>query len=287
MAKARKTIGLTYNDLISPVFMVLQALGGSGTVKEINDKIIETLKLPDSVVDVLHDPNRSPQTELEYQLAWARTYLKKYGAIENCSKGVWAITSNFLSIKEIDGKDVLIKATSPKKGETTIAQEIPEVNVVEEPEEVQPWKVRLIEVLHNMDPWGFERLAQRLLRECGFTQVQVTKKTGDGGIDGTGKLKINGIFSFNVAFQCKRYKGSVSAGDIRDFRGSLATNIEKGVFITTGSFTKAARDEASEQGKQQIDLIDGDEFMNKLAEYNIGLKEVKSYDIDENFFRNI
>ena len=81
MAKARKTIGLTYNDLISPVFMVLQALGGSGTVKEINDKIIETLKLPDSVVDVLHDPNRSPQTELEYQLAWARTYLKKYGAI--------------------------------------------------------------------------------------------------------------------------------------------------------------------------------------------------------------
>ena len=138
-----------------------------------------------------------------------------------------------------------------------------------------------------MDPWGFERLAQRLLRECGFTQVQVTKKTGDGGIDGTGKLKINGIFSFNVAFQCKRYKGSVSAGDIRDFRGSLATNIEKGVFITTGSFTKAARDEASEQGKQQIDLIDGDEFMNKLAEYNIGLKEVKSYDIDENFFRNI
>lgn len=287
MAKARKTIGLTYNDLISPVFMVLQALGGSGTVKEINDKIIETLKLPDSVVDVLHDPNRSPQTELEYQLAWARTYLKKYGAIENCSKGVWAITSNFLSIKEIDGKDVLRKATSPKKGETTIAQEIPEVNVVEEPEEVQPWKVRLIEVLHNMDPWGFERLAQRLLRECGFTQIQVTKKTGDGGIDGTGKLKINGIFSFNVAFQCKRYKGSVSAGDIRDFRGSLATNIEKGVFITTGSFTKAARDEASEQGKQQIDLIDGDEFMNKLAEYNIGLKEVKSYDIDENFFQNI
>ena len=115
MAKARKTIGLTYNDLISPVFIVLQALGGSGTVKEINDKIIETLKLPDSVVDVLHDPNRSPQTELEYQLAWARTYLKKYGAIENCSKGVWAITSNFLSIKEIDGKDVLRKATSPKK----------------------------------------------------------------------------------------------------------------------------------------------------------------------------
>lgn len=287
MAKARKTIGLTYNDLISPVFIALQALGGSGTVKEINDKIIESLKLPDTVVDVLHDPNRSPQTELEYQLAWARTYLKKYGAIENCSKGVWAITSEFLSIKNVDAKDVLKKATSVKKDEISTVQEIPEIGVIDDPEEIQPWKVKLIEILHNMDPWGFERLAQRLLRECGFTQVQVTKKTGDGGIDGTGKLKINGIFSFNVAFQCKRYKGSVSAGDIRDFRGSLATNIEKGVFITTGSFTKAARDEASEQGKQQIDLIDGDEFMNKLAEYSIGLKEVKTYDIDENFFNNI
>lgn len=287
MAKARKTIGLTYNDLISPVFVALHALGGSGTVKEINDKIIETLKLPDSVVDILHDPNRSTQTELEYQLAWARTYLKKYGAIENCSKGVWAITSNFLSEKTIDAKEVLKRATSPKKVETEVVKEISEINIIDNPEEIQPWKAKLIEVLHNMDPWGFERLAQRLLRECGFTQVQVTKKTGDGGIDGTGKLKINGIFSFNVAFQCKRYKGSVSAGDIRDFRGSLATNIEKGVFITTGSFTKAAREEASEQGKQQIDLIDGDEFMNKLAEYNIGLKEVKSYDIDENFFRNI
>ena len=103
-----------------------------------------------------------------------------------------------------------------------------------------------------------------LLRECGFSQVDVTKKSADGGIDGTGKLRINGIFSFNVAFQCKRYAGNVSAGDIRDFRGSLTTDIEKGVLITTGTFTKAAREEASNAGKQQIDLIDGEEFISKL-----------------------
>ena len=111
--------------------------------------------------------------------------------------------------------------------------------------------------------------------------------TGFGGIDGTGKLKINGIFSFNVAFQCKRYKGVVGAGDIRDFRGSLTTDIEKGVFITTGTFSKAAKEEASNLGKQQIDLIDGEEFVRKLAEYNIGVREVKSYEIDEQFFMNI
>ena len=143
------------------------------------------------------------------------------------------------------------------------------------------------EVLINMDPYGFERLTQRVLRECGFTNVVVTKKSGDGGIDGTGKLKINGIFSFNIAFQCKRYQGSVGAGDIRDFRGSLTTDIEKGVFITTGSFSKPAIEEASNPGKQQIDLIDGEEFITKLAEFGIGVKEVKDYEIDEQFFAKI
>lgn len=115
----------------------------------------------------------------------------------------------------------------------------------------------------------------------------MTKKSGDGGIDGTGKLRINGIFSFNVAFQCKRFVGSVSAGDIRDFRGSLTTDIEKGVFITTGTFTKAARDEASNAGKQQIDLIDGEEFINKLIEYRLGVREKTIYEVDKSFFEKV
>lgn len=138
-----------------------------------------------------------------------------------------------------------------------------------------------------MDPYAFERLTQRVLRECGFTDVIVTKRSGDGGIDGYGKLRINGVISFNIAFQCKRYQGSVGAPEIRDFRGSLTKNIEKGVFITTGSFSKAARDDAENMGKQQIDLIDGEDFIDMLAEYSIGLKEVKDYEIDEEYFAKI
>ena len=125
------------------------------------------------------------------------------------------------------------------------------------------------------------------MRECGFTDVEVTKKSGDGGIDGTGKLRINGIFSFNVAFQCKRYKGQVGAPQIRDFRGSLTTNVEKGVLITTGTFSREAKAEAVSSGKKLIDLMDGEELINKLAEYNIGLNEVKSYEIDEDFFNSL
>ena len=175
-----------------------------------------------------------------------------------------------------------LKSGSSNKNKTDLEDTVAEV-----PDEVKPWRKRLYEVLVSMDPFGFERLTQRVLRECGFTQVEVTKKSGDGGIDGTGKLKINGIFSFNIAFQCKRYQGVVGAGDIRDFRGSLTTNIEKGVFITTGSFSKSAVEEASSPGKQQIDLIDGEEFITKLAEFGIGVKEVKDYEIDEEYFLKI
>jgi restriction system protein len=204
----------------------------------------------------------------------------------------------FAGVESVDSKAVIsfVARQSAEKRKANNSQSImpelplpedPENNELEFPDEVKPWRTRLAEILNKMDPFAFERLSQRLLRECGFTQVEVTKKSGDGGIDGTGKLRINGIFSFNVAFQCKRYKGLVSASDIRDFRGSLTTDIEKGVLITTGAFSKAAREEASNPGKQQIDLIDGEEFINKLAEYSIGIKEVKIYEIDEEYFRMV
>jgi len=223
---------------------------------------------------------------VNYRCAWARTLLKNHGAIENSARSVWAITATFASIDSVDGEYIEKNCKKPvKKNESA---EIQMENAgVEIPEEVRSWRRKLQDVIQNMDPFGFERLTQRLLRECGFTQVEVTKKSGDGGIDGTGKLRINGVFSFNIAFQCKRYHGVVGAGDIRDFRGSLTTNIEKGVFITTGSFSKVATEEASAPGKQQIDLIDGEEFITKLAEFGIGVREIKDYEIDEDFFAKI
>ncbi len=298
MAREKKILSPTYTELIVPTYKALLQLGGSGTISEIYDQVIKDMSLPDEVVDESHLGSDN-QTELEYQLAWARTYLKNYGVIINSARRVWSITSDYTAEQELDPKAVVAKTASKnaeRRKQAGLSAEvssenpddgISENNTEEYPDEVKPWRSRLSEVLMNMDPFGFERLAQRVLRECGFTQVEVTKKSGDGGIDGTGKLKINGIFSFNVAFQCKRYKGAVGAGDIRDFRGSLTTDIEKGVFITTGTFTKAAKDEASNPGKQQIDLIDGDEFINKIAEYGIGVKAVITYEIDEEFFKKI
>ena len=286
-----------YNKLIQPVFLALKKLGGSGNNADILDAVIENMNIPDEVADILHKGNPN-KTELAYQADWARTYLRIYGAIANSARSVWSVTPEYASVETLDEKEVVAFVTKslPSRQKTTSGTQKdpqapddgdPSNNYSEYPDELKPWRDRLADVIQSMDPFGFERLAQRLLRECGFTNVHVTKKTQDGGIDGTGKLRINGIFSFNVAFQCKRYSGVVSAGEVRDFRGSLTTDIEKGVMITTGTFSKAAREEATNPGKQQIDLMDGEEVINKLAEYEIGVKPMMTYEIDEEFFRKI
>ncbi|MBP3677273.1 MAG: restriction endonuclease [Agathobacter sp.] len=273
-----------YPALIEVTFLAIKELGGSGKNNEINEKAVQLLNLSDEVLAVPHLGSTS-LSEVYYRLAWARTLLKNYGAIVNSARCVWSITPEFSNRDSVDGDyiDKNCKKASKSPNAETPEQQMEEAGV-EVPEEVRPWRKKLHNVLLNMNPYAFERLTQRLLRECGFDDVHVTKKSGDGGIDGTGKLKINGIFSFNIAFQCKRYQGSVGAPDIRDFRGSLTTDIEKGVFITTGTFSKQAIEEASNPGKQQIDLIDGEEFISKLAEFGIGVREIKDYEIDEDYF---
>ena len=280
-----------YTELTAPTFEALKELGGSGKNDEILACVIKIMDLPDDVVDFPHKGSESI-SELSYQLAWARTNLKKCGIIENSARAVWSITSKYAQRDSIDGKDVAQmlnkeRAKAAKGDLEALQNDAPEDDGIEMPDEVKPWRKQLLEILQTMDPYGFERLTQRVLRECGFTQVEVTKKSGDGGIDGVGKLRINGVFSFNVAFQCKRYSGVVGAGEVRDFRGSLNNNIEKGVLITTGTFSKAAKEDAANPGKKLIDLMDGEEFIDKIVECRLGVREVMTYEVDEEFFRSI
>ena len=270
-----------YREFFEPTLKALDELGGSGSNEEIYNRVVNITKLSNDVLDIMHN---FTMTEVEYRLAWARTYLKNYGAIENSKHRVWSLTakgSKMLRDGAIDVKEIY-SFTANRRGKANASSEDEVLEAVS-----VSWREQITNILLNLDPYAFERLAQRLLRECGFSDVQVTKRSGDGGIDGTGKLRIQGIFSFNVAFQCKRYKGQVGASAIRDFRGSLGTNIEKGVLITTGAFTKAAKEEASSEGKRLIDLMDGEELINKLAEYGIGLNEVKSYEVDEDLFNSL
>lgn len=282
----------SFDQLMNPLLQALQALGGSGSIEEIYDKVVELEKFPDEVISQLHDPEKSNQTEVAYRLAWARTYLKKFGLLENSSRGIWSLNQNSNEPSKVDPHKVVqfVRALDKKEkasSDGTITPEVvPLMDVSEEPE----WKQKLHVVLtQNLAPAAFERLVQRLLRESGFTQVEVTGRSGDGGIDGRGIARINGLMSFHVHFQCKRYKGSVSAGEMRDFRGATMGRADKGLFITTGTFSPAAVKEATRDGAPPIDLLDGTELAEKLRELGIGVttKTVQVHSVDEAWFSNI
>ena len=278
----------TFDDLMNPVLNALRSLGGSGSIEEIYAKTIEVLGLPDEIVAQLHDPEKSSQTEVGYRLAWARTYLRKFGLLENSSRGVWSLTEKAKDLQVVDSSEVvrfvraLDRQEPPKK-------RLPDETTREISDE-ERWKENLSVVLtQKLNPAGFERLVQRVLRESGFIHVEVTGRTGDGGIDGKGIARIHGFMSFHVLFQCKRYKGSVGAGEIRDFRGAMVGRADKGLFLTTGSFTPAAVKEATRDGAPPIDLVDGNDLSEKLKELSLGVKTelVEHISVDETWFDSI
>ena len=102
-----------------------------------------------------------------------------------------------------------------------------------------------------------------------------------------GIIKLNGIISFHMLFQCKRYTGTVAAGEIRDFRGAMQGRADKGLFITTGKLSGPAIEEANRPGTTPIDLVDGDELVEKLRELQLGVIPVNDYSIDEAWFLSI
>ena len=280
-----------YNEMMCELFQAMKELGGSGTIREIDDKTIEILNLTSEVQEIMH--GESSKTEVEYRLAWTRTYMKKVGILENSSRGVWSLTTKGRELEVINPEAIVQKVREMTFLKTqdahgiNIEDENMENDGVDIPDEIQSWRETLKNILCNLKPDAFERLTQRLLRESGFTQVKVTGKTGDGGIDGMGIVKLNGIISFHMLFQCKRYKGTVSAGEIRDFRGAMQGRADKGLFITTGKFSAPAIEEANRPGTTPIDLVDGEELVDKLRELQLGVAPVNDYTIDEAWFLSI
>lgn len=271
-----------YTELFNPILQALHELGGSGSIDEIDNKVLEQQNYPPEIVDLLH--GEGPRTEIEYRLAWSRTYLKRYGILENSSRGVWAIINDTKKINPKDVVDFFHSSLKDKKNKI-IDGKIDDGNEIEN----KSWQEELIELLFAISPTAFERLIQRVLRESGFSQVEVTGKTGDGGIDGKGIFKIAGLISFNVLFQCKKWQKPVTASDIRDFRGALQGRADKGLFATTGSFTRDAIKEASRDGATPIDLLDGEALTKKIKELKLGIsiEHVEKITINKNWFENI
>ncbi len=291
---------IPFHDLLNATLQALHDLGDSGRNQEIHDKAVEILKLSEEEIAKPLKPDQSEPTEVSYNLGWARSYLKRYGLLQNSSRGVWALTAEGKDISEVDGKEVervvneqLKQEKKSKRANVASDLENTDENLqkFEDPDLEDEWRDELSASLSKMHPSAFERLCQRILRESGFTQVEVTGRGGDGGIDGVGVLRLGGFLSIRVLFQCKRYKGSIGAGIVRDFRGAMVGRTDKGLIVTTGSFTPAAQREATRDGAPEIDLVDGEQLIDKLKELSLGVEteEVvrERVTVKPDFFNNI
>jgi restriction system protein len=254
-----------YHEMFNPALQAVRELGGSCSISEMADGVSRILDLSEADVNSTHKGN---MTQLEYRLAWARSYLKKYGLLENSARGVWALTPKGRKTDTIDTNEVrrFVRSLHRKtRAEGSAAGDDDEAGVS------LSWQDELMQAVQAIEPEAFERLCQRILRESGFIQVEVTGRSGDGGIDGRGVVKLGNLLSFHVIFQCKRYSGSVSASAVRDFRGAMVGRADKGLLITTGRFTQAARIEAQRDGAPPLDLIDGSALAEMLKELKLGV----------------
>lgn len=289
MAK-RQTQGPQFVRYFGPVIDALKELGGSGRPAEVRDKVAERLSLSE---EEQNQTISSGQSRFDNQVAWARFYLVKADLLDSSKRGVWSLTEKGRNTS-LNQKQALaifkeVRQQFDDSGTTTPqpSTDDPETPVNEEevptPDE-NDHRTTLLNVLRDLSPNGFERLCQRLLRESGFERVTVTGRSGDGGIDGIGILQMNPFVSFKVLFQCKRYTGAVSSSQIRDFRGAMMGRADKGIIMTTGTFTADASKEAVRDGVPPIELVDGDKLVEMFESLELGLKPKMAYVVDHAFF---
>jgi restriction system protein len=274
----------------APLLQALKDLGGSAAPREALERIAEIEKVPESLRNEILS---SGQERFYNQVHWARQYLVWEGLIDSGKRGVWTLTPKGLqtqldakSAREIFLEQVRKRAVI-RKPSVAAVDSTPDSN--DKPEDTPQADEdasleSFLRVLKSLSPYGFERLSMRLLREAGFERVSVTGRSNDGGIDGVGVLQLNDLVSFNVVFQCKKWEGSVPPKEIRDLRGAMAGRAEKGIFLTTSSFTSNARAEAERPGAAPIELVDGEKLFEMFKRYELGLKPRTVFDIDVAFF---
>lgn len=290
MARTNKTTGPRFVRYLQPVIDALQELGGSGRPAEVKELIIEKYQISD---EELNAQIASGASRFGNDVDWARFYLAKAGYIDSSIRGVWSLTEQAegVNLSHSDAVDLFNKihrqfaieraqaGKSTKITKGTEREVEPEV-VIEELDH----RAALMNILRDLPPEGFERLCQRLLRESGFEKVTVTGRSGDGGLDGIGILMVNPFVTFRVLFQCKRYAGAVNVSQVRDFRGAMMGRTDKGIILTTGTFTSDAKTEAVREGVPPIELVDGEKLLDMFEHLELGLKPRKAYDVDRRFF---
>jgi restriction system protein len=285
-------------EMMLATIRALKEIGGSASLRELDEQVVEMEDISEDEQGIMMPDGK--YRKLNYYLSWSRTFLKRGDGLENSARGVWALTDAGEKITSIDKTRAIHKQVNAEERERAkqkrlakkkglVETEPSEDNALDFQEDnPTEWQQGLLNVVREMEADAFERLAQRLLREAGFIKVEVRGKSGDGGIDGVGVLRVN-LVSFQVYFQCKKWKGSVGSKEIRDFRGALQGRADKGLFITTGNFTSQASEEATRDGAIAIDLIDGERLCELLRQYELGVKTkmIEKVVVSSDWFKGI
>lgn len=285
---AKKNSQAEFVKWFGPLLDALRELGDSGKPREVSNKIAETLSLSDEVLD---ETLKSGGNKFHNQVAWARQYLVWEGLLDSSKHGTWKLTEKGkeTTLTEQQSRDVFLKwvdfhrKAREEKGRSKVIED-QEGNTPEEYEKDS--SPELIEVLQQLSPSGFEKVCRELLREHGFENVVVTGASHDGGIDGYGTLELNPFVSFKVLFQCKRYKGTVSRAQVGDFRNAMIGRAEKGIILTTGTFSNDAIKEANRDGAPQIELVDGQKLVEMFEKVELGVVPRTIYEVNLNYFKS-
>lgn len=197
------------------------------------------------------------------------------------------IAGNIASAINSDIRRAKLQGTEPKfisygKGLYGLSEHEPKGIFADIRIKNQEVKKQLLEALHSMDSSKFEELSGEVLRKLGFENVQITGKTGDGGIDVTGELVVAGVIRNSVCVQVKRWRNNVQRSSISELRGSLKPH-QTGLFITTSDFSRQAVEEASDPYKAPISIMNGNELVDLLCDFGIGviLEKITIFDIDK------
>jgi restriction system protein len=282
-----KAKGPEFIRFFKPILQILKQSGGSGTTSEVIDRAIELLQIPEAEQEITL---KNGQSRVRNQVQWGRLYLVRAGYLESSRRGVWSLTEKGTQtdLATFDAYEVFQLVQKGLRAEKKKEKELDEPFIDDRDEsaaaETTDYKSELLALIKSLPPNGFERLCQRVLRESGFQEVVVTGRTGDGGIDGIGVLQVNPFVSFNVLFQCKRYQGSVTPSQVRDFRGAMAGRADKGIMMTTGTFTVEAKKEARRDGAAPIELVAGEDLVKLFEDLELGLLPRRTFEIDRKFF---
>jgi restriction system protein len=276
-----------------PLLDALRDLGDSGKPREVSNRIAQNLQLQDEVLD---ETLKSGGSRFYNQVAWARQYLVWEGLLDSSKHGTWRLTAKGkeTSVTEemaraIFRKWVAFHQKARKEAAENKSDETPADQEESSPEEFESKAdIALLDVLRGLSPIGFEKVCRELLRESGFENVEITGGSADGGIDGYGTLEINPFVSFKVLFQCKRYgaNNTVSRAQVGDFRNAMIGRAEKGIIITTSSFSNAAAVEATRDGAPPIELVDGNKLVEMFQRVELGVTKKTVFSVDLKYFEN-